>query len=138
MAHRGPALAELSLSDNEREQLKRWVRRPKSAQDLALRSRIVLECATGASNSEVSRRLGISLPTVGKWHSRFIGNRLDGVVDEPRPGRPATVSIGQVEQVIIDTLESTSANATHWSRASMAEKSGLSKSTTGRIWKAFG
>lgn len=138
MAQRGHSLAELTLTDSEREQLQRWVRRRKSAQDLALRSRIVLECATGVSNSEVARRLGISLPTVGKWRSRFIEQRLDGLVDEPRPGRPATVSIDQVEQLIVDTLESTPKNATHWSRASMAEKSGLSKSTVGRIWKAFG
>lgn len=138
MAHRGPALAKLHLSDDEHAQLQRWVRRRKSAQDLVLRSRIILECATGASNSEVARRLGVSLPTVGKWRSRFIAKRLDGLVDEPRPGRPPTISIDQVEQVIIDTLESTPKNATHWSRASMAEKSGLSKSTVGRIWKAFG
>lgn len=138
MAHRGPALAPLTLTDDERDQLQRWVRRRKTTQDLALRSRIVLECATGASNSEVARRLGISLPTVGKWRARFIDKRLDGLVDEPRPGRPATIGIDRVEQVIIDTLESTPANATHWSRASMAEKSGLSKSTVGRIWKAFG
>ncbi len=138
MTQRGPALTKLHLSEDERDQLERWVRRRKSAQDLALRSRIVLECATGVSNSEVSRRLKVSLPTVGKWRSRFIENRLDGLVDEPRPGRPATVSVDQVEQVIVDTLESTPPNATHWSRASMAEKSGLSKSTIGRIWKAFG
>lgn len=138
MAHRRPALAPLTLTDDERDQLQRWVRRRKTTQDLALRSRIVLECATGASNSEVARRLGISLPTVGKWRARFIDKRLDGLVDEPRPGRPATIGIDRVEQVIIDTLESTPANATHWSRASMAEKSGLSKSTVGRIWKAFG
>lgn len=127
MVQRGPALAELTLIDSERGQLQRWVRRRKSAQDLALWSRIVVECATGSSNSEVSRRLRISLPTVGKWRPRFIENRLDGLVDEPRPGRPATVNIDQVEQVIVDTLESTPKNATHWSRARMAEKSGLSK-----------
>lgn len=131
-------MAALTLSEQERDQLERWVRRRKSAQDLALRSKIVLECATGASNSEVSRQLRVSLPTVGKWRSRFIDKRLDGLIDEPRPGRPATIGVDQVEQVIVDTLESTPANATHWSRASMAEKSGLSKSTVGRIWKAFG
>jgi len=74
---------------------------------------------------------------VRKWRSRFLERRLDGLVDEPRPGRPATISVDQVEQIIVDTLESTSANATHWSRASMAKKSGLSKSAVGRIWKAF-
>jgi transposase len=138
MSQRGPALAELALSEDERDQLERWVRRRKSAQDLALRSRIVLECATGVSNSEVSRRVQVSLPTVRKWRSRFLERRLDGFVDEPRPGRPALISVDRVEQVVVDTLESTPANATHWSRAKMAEKSGLSRSTIGRIWKAFG
>lgn len=131
-------MPELTLTEEERDQLERWVRRRKSAQDLALRSRIVLECATGVSNSEVSRRLTVSLPTVRKWRSRFLDLRLDGLVDEPRPGRPALISVEQVEQVVVDTLEATPKNATHWSRAKMAEKSGLSKSTVGRIWKAFG
>jgi transposase len=138
MSQRGPSLAELTLSADEREQLERWVRRRKSAQDLALRSRIVLECATGASNTAVASQIGVSLPTVRKWRNRFLEHRLDGLVDEPRPGRPATISVDQVEKVIVDTLESTPKNATHWSRSTMAEKSGLSKSTVGRIWKAFG
>lgn len=118
--------------------MERWVRRRKSAQDLALRSRIVLECAAGVSNTEVARRLQISPPTVRKWRIRFLERRLDGLVDEPRPGRPATISTEQVEQVIVDTLESTPRNATHWSRAKMAERSGLSASTVGRIWRTFG
>lgn len=138
MATRGPSLPTLTLTTHERGQLERWVRRRKSAQDLALRSRIVLECASGMSNSEVARRLGISLPTVRKWRTRFLDQRLDALVDEPRPGRPAVISVDQVEQVVIDTLETTPKNATHWSRAKMAEQSGLSKSTVGRIWKAFG
>lgn len=138
MVRRGPALPELELSEVERDQLERWVRRRKSAQDLALRSRIVLECATGISNSEVSRRLGVSLPTVRKWRTRFLQRRLDGLVDEARPGRPALIGVDRVEQVVVDTLESSPANVTHWSRAKMAERSGLSKSTVGRIWKAFG
>jgi transposase len=138
MPRRGPALPELTLSDDERVQLQSWVRRRKSAQDLALRSRIVLECATGVSNAEAAQRLGVSVPTVRKWRSRFLTRRLDGLVDEPRPGRPAVISVDRIEQVVIDTLESTPANATHWSRAKMAERSGLSKSTVGRVWKAFG
>ena len=99
---------------------------------------IVLECAAGAFNTEVAARLGISRPTVGKWRSRFIAHRLDGLVDDPRPGRSATVAAEQVEDVVVATLESTPPNATHWSQAKMAERTGLSKSTIGRIRKAFG
>ena len=138
MVRRGRPLAELVLEDGEREQLQRWVRRRKSAQALALRSRIVLECATGASNTQVAQRVGVSLPTVGKWRSRFLTSRLDGLVDEPRPGRPPTVTLEQVEDVVVATLESTPGNATHWSRSKMAQRTGMSKSTIGRIWKAFG
>lgn len=96
MSQRETSLAELSLSADEREQLERWVLRRKSAQDLALRSRIVLECATGASNSEVARLLAVSLPTVRKWRNRLLEHRLNGLVNEPRPGRRATVSVDRV------------------------------------------
>ena len=137
MARRGRRSAELILTDDERETLTRWARRPKSAQRLALRSRIVLACAAGASNTEVAARLGIARPTVGKWRARFVVDRLDGLVDEPRPGAPRTITDEQVERVITETLESTPRDATHWSRASMAAHSGLSGSTIGRIWKAF-
>ena len=137
MSRMGRPKAELVLSDDEREQLLRWARRRKSSQALALRCRIVLECATGAANTVVADRLGVSEPTVGKWRSRFVEHRLDGLCDDARPGRPATVSAEQVEDVIVATLESTPANATHWSRAKMAERTGLSKSSIGRIWKAF-
>ena len=75
--------------------------------------------------------------TVGKWRKRFTDKRLDGLADEPRPGRVPTITDEQVEKVVVDTLEGTPDNATHWSRASMAERSGLSRSTIGRIWKAF-
>jgi transposase/DNA-binding CsgD family transcriptional regulator len=127
----------LELTDTEREQLVRWERRRKSSQALALRSRIVLRCAEGRSNTEVARVCGVSVPTVGKWRRRFCELRLDGLCDEPRPGRPATITAEQVEDVVVATLESTPENATHWSRAKMAERSGLSKSTIGRIWRAF-
>jgi transposase len=137
MARRGRPSAELILTDEERETLTRWARRPTSAQRLALRSRIVLACAAGASNTEVAAQLGIARPTVGKWRSRFVADRLDGLIDEPRPGAPRTITDEQVERVITDTLESTPRDATHWSRASMAAHSGLSSSTIGRIWKAF-
>jgi len=127
----------LILSDVERETLLRWSRRRKSAQALALRCRIVLACGDGATNTEVAAALGVAGATVGKWRSRFVVDRLDGLVDEPRPGAPRTITDEQVEQVVVDTLESTPRDATHWSRTSMAGHSGLSKSTVGRIWKAF-
>jgi len=127
----------LVLSDDEREQLTRWARRAKSAQSLALRSRIVLACAEPADNKAVAVRLGCTAVTVGKWRARFVADRLDGLVDEPRPGRPPSISAEQVEDVVIATLESTPSGATHWSRAKMAHRSGLSKSTIGRIWKTF-
>ena len=94
-------------------------------------------CAGGLSNTEVAAELGCSAATVGKWRARFVERRLDGLVDEPRPGRPPTISADQFEDVVVCTLESTPENATHWSRANMAERSGLSRSTIGRIWRAF-
>jgi transposase len=138
MPRTGRPKAELTLTAEERDQLTRWARRAKSAQALALRSRIVLGCAEGADNKTVAGQLGCAAATVGKWRSRFIADRLDGLSDEPRPGRPPSISVDQVEDVVVATLESTPKNATHWSRAKMAERTGLSKSTIGRIWRDFG
>ena len=137
MARMGRPKAELTLSDEERSALQRWARRAKSSQDLALRARIVLSCAEGRNNKETAAFLCCHEDTVGKWRRRFIGKRLDGLVDEPRPGRVPAITDEQVEEVVVATLEETPKDATHWSRASMAKRSGLSKSTVGRIWKAF-
>ncbi|NJC22876.1 transposase/transposase-like protein [Arthrobacter pigmenti] len=137
MPRTGRPKAELTLTDDERQTLTRWARRAKSSQALALRSRIVLSCSEGKTNKDAAAALGVTSPTVAKWRSRFIEHRLDGLVDEPRPGRPATITANQVEDVVVSTLEHTPKNATHWSRAKMAKRSGLSKSTIGRIWKAF-
>ena len=125
------------LSDDEREQLVRWSRRAKSAQFLASRSKIVLACAQGLDNQQVAVKVGVAPATVGKWRRRFIDKRLDGLLDEPRPGGPRTIGDEQIEAVIVATLERTPKDATHWSRAAMAAESGLSRSTIGRIWKEF-
>src|SRR5215218_384566 len=105
MRRRGPKLAWLVLSTEERATLERWSRRRSSAQALALRCRIVLACADGASNTKVAERLGVSRPTVTKWRARFVARRLEGLVDEPRPGAPRTITDEQVEQVLVATLE---------------------------------
>jgi transposase len=133
MANVGRPKAPVELSDEERETLSRWARRAKSSQALATRSRIVLASAEGLTNVEVGARCGVEPHTVAKWRRRFLERRLDGLVDDPRPGRPASIGADQVEDVVVATLESTPKNATHWSRAKMAERSGLSKSTIGRI-----
>ena len=137
MARTGRPKTELTLTEEEHEQLVRWSRRAKSSQALALRSKIVLGCAKGTDNKDVAAQLNCAVATVGKWRGRFVTERLDGLLDEPRPGRPATISVDQVEAVVVATVEETPKNATHWSRASMAKRSGLSKTTIGRIWKAF-
>jgi transposase len=135
---RGPKLAELALTEEERATLERWARRRNSSQALALRCRIVLACAEGASNAAVATWLGISKPTVTKWRSRFVARRLEGLADEPRPGAARTITDDQVEQVLVMTLETTPADATHWSTRSLARQLGMSQSAISRIWRAFG
>jgi transposase len=131
-------LAPVALSAAERAQLESWTRRRTSAQALALRSRIVLLAADGRNNSQIARELGIHRNVAGKWRSRFLEHRLDGLVDEPRPGRPRTITDEQVQEVIVKTLESAPKDATHWSTRSMAREVGLTQSAVVRIWRAFG
>ncbi len=126
------------LSDEERETLERWARRPTSAQALALRCRIVLAAAEGTSNKAIAAALDCHPVTVGKWRRRFAQWRLDGLQDEPRPGAPRTITDAQVEAVIVTTLEEQPPNATHWSTRSMAAALGMSQSGISRIWRAFG
>jgi transposase len=138
MGQRGRPAAEVVLTDDEREILERWARRPKSAQALALRCRIVLAAADGDRSTEIAARLGCSRTTVGKWRGRFAEHRLDGLHDEPRPGKPRAITDDDVEAVIVKTLEETPKDATHWSTRAMATATGMSQSAISRIWRAFG
>jgi transposase len=134
-----PTLEPLVLTDDERQVLEGWARRRKTAQALALRSRIVLACADGDCVSAVAAGLRVSRATAGKWRSRFLEDRLQGLNDEPRPGRPRTVTDEQVEKMITATLENAPPGGdTHWSTRSMARSAGMSQSTVSRVWRAFG
>ena len=134
---RGRPIALLALDGAERETLEQWTRRPKTAQALALRARIVPACADGRSNTGVAAELRVCVDTVGKWRSRFLEQRLDGLLDQPRSGRPRMIDDADVERVIALTLEATPKDAIHWSTRSMARRSGLSHNTVSRIWRAF-
>ena len=134
---RGRPKAPLVLTGEERKTLENWTRRRKTAQALAMRSRLVLLCAEGMSNQEVARRLRVCGATVCKWRGRFVRARIDGLLDEPRPGAPRSITDGEVERVVTMTLETLPKNATHWSTRSMAAASGLSQTAVARIWRAF-
>jgi transposase len=129
---------ELMLSDEERGALERLSKRGRSARHLAFRAKVILACAEGQTNTAVARKLRATNATVGKWRKRFIERRLDGLYDEPRPGVARQISDDEVERVVVQTLETTPKGRTHWSTRSMAKNVGLSHSTIGRIWRAFG
>jgi len=128
----------LQITDEDRDKLTTMARRPKSAQAMAMRARIVLSCEQGMSNSEVARKLHITGATVGKWRERFRKDGLDGLLDEPRMGTPRRITDRQIEEVVTKTLESMPANGTHWSTRLMAAETGLSQNAIVRIWHAFG
>jgi transposase len=125
------------LTAEERETLEQWARRPKTAQALAQRARIVLACATDKTNGDIALGAGVTRQTVGRWRTRFARKRLNGLLDEPRPGAPRTIGDADVERVVRLTLETTPRDATHWSTRAMAARSGLSQSAISRIWRAF-
>ena len=133
----GRPMAVLVLSDEERSYLERQARRRRVARSLSDRCRMILRCADGLTNKAVAAELGVHEHTVGKWRRRFLKERIDGLSDEPRPGRPRTLTDEKVAAVIERTLETTPAGATHWSLRSMARESGLSHTTVRRIWTAF-
>ncbi|WP_031509888.1 IS630 family transposase [Streptomyces megasporus] len=138
MARTGRPKAELILTDEERAALEGWVRRRSTPQAWALRCRIILACAEGATNKDVAARLGTTAHAVGRWRARFVLYRIAGLGDMPRSGGPRSVSDEQVAAVVTKTLETAPRNATHWSTRSMAKEMGLSQSTVSRIWRAFG
>jgi transposase len=133
-----PTAVPIELSAEERELLEAWTRRQKTANALAMRARIVLAAVGGESNTEIARRLGVHRNTVSMWRRRFVEYRVDGLLDEPRPGQPRKISDAKVEEVITKTLESAPADATHWSTRSMAAEVGLNQTAVARIWRAFG
>jgi transposase len=133
-----PKVDPVVLSDEEQQVLLAWGRRRSTSQALAARARIVLRCAEGGTIGQVAADLGVSRDMVSKWRSRFLVRRLEGLTDEPRPGRPRVITDERVEQVITKTLEETPGQDTHWSTRSMAQATGMSQSAISRIWRAFG
>lgn len=134
----GRPIQPLTVTAEEREKLNLLARRPKTAQAMAQRARIVLNCAAGMSNSDVATKLHVTRSTVGKWRERFRLERLEGLLDEPRPGAPRQIGDDRIEEVVTRTLESMPENRTHWTTRAMAEAAGLSQTAVVRIWHAFG
>lgn len=133
----GRPIPPLTLTADERETLARWTRRPTTARALAERARVVLECAAGKPNTVVARELRLTKQTIGKWRSQFLRQRLDGLLDEPRPGAPRRIGDADVERVMRLTLETAPRDATPWSTRAMARRCGLSQTAVSRIWRAF-
>jgi len=135
---RGRPTVQIVLTGEERQILQRWAKRPNSAHSLAMRCRIVLLAADGMTNVAIADKVGCNPNTVGVWRRRFAERRLDGLHDDPRPGAQRTISDAKIEEIVVKTLESTPANATHWSTRSMAAEAGVSQTRVSQIWRAFG
>ena len=133
----GRPIPRFRLTVDERETLENWIRRPKTGQALAQRSRLIIGCADGKANGAVAAEMGLCKQTVGKWRRRFVDQRLDGLLDEPRPGAPRKITDADVERALTLTLETMPDDATHWSTRSLAKRAGLSQSAVSRIWRAF-
>ena len=131
------ALPELKISETDKDRLESWIRRSSTGQALAFRSRIVLLCASGKTNMAVARELDTRNSTVGKWRQRYVDMGLDGLLDEPRPGAPRSISDRRVEEIVTMTLETAPEGMTHWSTREMAAKAGVSRESVRRIWNAF-
>ena len=127
----------LTVSVEERKQLQAWASSRSLPHGLVRRARIVLMSAEGMSNTAIARRLGLSMPTVGKWRERYRTEGLQGLYGEARPGRPRTISDEKVAALVRRTLRKKPKNATHWTVRLMAAETRLSKSTVHRIWQAF-
>lgn len=138
MARRGRPTVEITLTSDERKTLQRWARRHSSSQALALRCRIVMACSEGRTDTAIAADLGVHPVTVSKWRHRFAQDRLDGLVDAPRPGAARKIGDDVIEAVVVDTLESAPGEDTHWSTRGLAAKHGISHQTVSEIWRAFG
>ncbi len=129
------AAVEIELSDEEERRLRAVLRTPSASQQQALRARIVLRAAEGATNTQIAVEAGVSLPTVGLWRRSFSERGLDGLSDAPRSGRPRQITDDQVQRVLATTLEPPSDGSTHWSVRRLAAVTGLSPTTVHRIWR---
>jgi len=138
MSGPGRPTVQIELSAEERDTLQRWARRHSSSQALALRCRIVLACAEGGTNTAIAADLGVNKTTVGKWRRRFAVDRLEGLSDAPRPGAARKIGDDVIEAIVVETLETTPKDATHWSTRALAERHGISRQTVSEIWRAFG
>jgi transposase len=138
MGRAGRPTVEIELADEERDTLRRWARRHSSSQALALRSRIVLACAEGKTNTAIAAELGCNQVTVSKWRRRFAVERLEGLADAPRPGAARKIGDDVIEAIVVETLETAPKDATHWSTRGLAAKHGISRQTVSEIWRAFG